>query len=230
MSAPITLLIVDDHPLARQGLVGMLAAFDDQFSVVAQASDMAEALLRAQAMPVQVLITDLHFENDSQGNGIDILGAFAAQFPAVKRVMMTSETHDLYLMQAHDAGAQAFIYKHAEAREIARALESVVNGYTHFPAQLNEALARRERAPKLTARELDLLPYIARGLTAKEIARELTHVDAANPLIDRTVEVHKGNIKRKFNLDSANALITFAIEYCQDHRVDYRAMALHTKR
>jgi len=72
--------------------------------------------------------------------------------------------------------------------------------------------------------------YIARGMTAKEIARELTHVEPGSPIIDRTVEVHKGNIKRKFRLDSANALITFAIEYCQDHRIDYREMLLRTKR
>jgi DNA-binding NarL/FixJ family response regulator len=230
MSAPISLLIVDDHPLARQGLIAMLSAFDDLFCVVAQASDMTEALMRAASVPVQVIITDLHFADGVQGNGIDVLEAFAVQYPQVKRVMITSETNELYLVSAHAAGAHAFLRKDADAREIARAIESVVHGYTHFPAQLNEALLRRERAPKLTARELDLLPYIARGLTAKEIARELTHVDAENSLIDRTVEVHKGNIKRKFSLDSASALITFAIEYCLDHRVDYRAMELHTKK
>ena len=231
MSGPIALLVVDDHPLARQGLVAMLSAFGDQFSVVAQAGNMTEALACAAAQPLQVLITDLHLTKaDKRAEGITLLEAFAAHFPQIKRVMITSETSEVFLLQAHDAGAQAFLYKDADAREIARAIESVANGYTHFPAQLSEALTRRARAPKLTARELDMLPYIARGLTAKEIARELTQVDADSPLIDRTVEVHKGNIKRKFNLDSGNALVSFAIEHCQAHRVDYRAMALQTKK
>jgi DNA-binding NarL/FixJ family response regulator len=144
--------------------------------------------------------------------------------------MITSEVSDQFLLKAHEAGVSAFLHKHAAAAEIARAIECVAGGFTHFPAQLKAAVDKRRLEPHLTPRELELLPYIAKGMTAKEIARELSHLDPQCAVIDRTVEVHKGNIKRKCRLDSANALITFAIEHCQDNRIDYRAMALHTKR
>ncbi|MEI8081182.1 MAG: LuxR C-terminal-related transcriptional regulator, partial [Actinomycetes bacterium] len=91
----------------------------------------------------------------------------------------------------------------AAPAEIARAIESVASGFTHYPAHLTTALDKRDREPMATQRERELLPYIARGMTAKEIARELTHMEPGSPIIDRTVEVHKGNIKRKFRLDSA---------------------------
>lgn len=230
MSVPIRLMVVDDHPLARQGVVTMLRAYDDRFQVVAEAGTIEEALSRAQADRPEIVLTDLHFGPGETRNGIDLIALLQAQSPDLKFVMLTSEVHDQFLLKAHDAGASAFLHKHAAATEIVRAIESVSSGFTHFPAQLKTALDKRDREPVLTPREAELLPFIARGMTAKEIARELSHVNPQSPIIDRTVEVHKGNIKRKFQLDSANALITFTIEYCHDNRIDYRAMAIHTKR
>ena len=230
MQSTIRLMMVDDHPLARQGLCAMLAAYDERFLVVAEAATIDEALACAASSQPEVVLTDLHLGPGETRNGLDLIGLLQAQHPDLQFVMITSEVNDQFLLKAHDLGVGAYLHKHAAAAEIARAIESVASGFTHYPAHLKTALDKRERAPVATQRERELLPYIARGMTAKEIARELTYLEPASPIIDRTVEVHKGNIKRKFRLDSANALITFAIEYCQDHRIDYRAMLLHTKR
>ena len=230
MNAPIRLMVVDDHPLARQGVIAMLTAFEERFQVVAEASGIDEALARAATAMPAIVLTDLHFGPGESRNGIDLIGLMQRQHADMQFVMITSEVNDQFLLKAHDAGASAFLHKHASAAEIVRAIESVASGFTHFPAQLKAALDKRQLAPSLTLREAELLPYIAKGLTAKEIARELSHRDVKNTIIDRTVEVHKGNIKRKFRLDSANALITFAIEHCQDNRIDYRAMTIQTKR
>lgn len=208
----------------------MLAAYDDRFQIVAEAATIDEALVRALATQPDVVLTDLHLGPGESRNGLDLIAQLQDQQPGVQIVMITSEVNDQFLLKAHDMGVGAYLHKHAAAAEIARAIESVASGFTHFPAHLKAALDKREREPAATQRERGLLPYIARGMTAKEIARELTHLEPGAPIIDRTVEVHKGNIKRKFGLDSANALITFAIEYCQDHRIDYRTMPLHTKR
>jgi DNA-binding NarL/FixJ family response regulator len=230
MNAPIRLMVVDDHPLARQGVVAMLNAFDDRFQVVSEAGGIDEALVRVMVDRPELVLTDLHFGPGESRNGIDLIALMQAQQPDLLFVMITSEVSDQFLLKAHDAGANAFLHKHAAAAEIVRAIEAVASGFTHFPSQLKMALDKRAREPVLTPREGELLPLIARGMTAKEIARELSHAVPGNPIIDRTVEVHKGNIKRKFHLDSANALITFSIEYCHDNRIDYRAMAIHTKR
>jgi DNA-binding NarL/FixJ family response regulator len=230
MSPPIRLLVVDDHPLARQGVIAMLNAFDDRFQIVGEAGAIDEALIRAAAVKPEIVLTDLHFGPGETRNGLDLVALLAKQQPDLQFVMITSEVSDQFLLKAHDAGVGAFLHKHAAAAEIVRAIESVAGGFTHFPAQLKAAVDKRKLEPHLTPRELELLPYIAKGLTAKEIARKLTHLDPQCSVIDRTVEVHKGNIKRKCRLDSANALITFSIEYCQDNRIDYRAKAVQTKR
>jgi len=229
MKKPIRLLIVDDHPLARQGLVSMLNAFDDQFLVVGQAASSEEALIVATKVEADVLLTDLHLGPGDTRSGIDLITRLLEQQPSLACVMLTSELGGDFMLKAHDAGAQAYLSKHASASEIARAIEAVASGFTHFPASLKVAQEKRNARPSSTVREVSLLPYIARGMTAKEIARELTHVDPASPITDRTVEVHKGNIKRKFSLDSANALITFAIEHCHTQRIDYKNMTVHTK-
>lgn len=223
MPASIRLMVVDDHPLARHGVVSMLQLFDERFEVVAQAGGFDEAVRLAEATRPTIMLTDLHLGPGESRNGLDLIGVLQIKHPGMQFVMITSEVSDHFLLKAHEAGARAFLHKHATASEIVRAIEAVASGFTHFPAQLKIATDKRAMEPVLTAREMELIPYIARGMTAKEIAREITQLAPQSGLTDRTVEVHKGNIKRKFNLVSANALITFCIEYCQVHRIDYRA-------
>ncbi len=231
MPAPIRLMVVDDHPLARQGLVAMLGAHEERFQVVAQAASLEEALVRAGNEPMDLVVTDLHLATDGSSNGIDLIRLLRAQQPGIKLVLITSELDEQFLLRAFDAGADAFLHKHAEASEIVRALEAVASGFTHFPAQLRAALDRRRKEPSLTPREGDILPYVARGMTAKQISRELTCIHPQKQKIsDRTVEVHKGSIRQKFGLEEANALIPFAVEHCQRHRIDFKGMKIHSRR
>ena len=228
MTPPIKLMVVDDHPMAREGIVTMLKAFDDRFLIVAEARNVEDALALLPSSRPQVVLTDLHFGPGDKANGIDLISLLSEQQPDIPCVVITSERNDVFMLKAHDAGAQAFLSKDAAAAEIARAIESVASGFTHFPSHLKTELDKRERAPKLTPREAELLPYIARGMTSKEIARELTYIDPNRKGInDRTVETHKSNIKREFGL---GALITFAIEYCQDHRIDYKNIKNHFRK
>ena len=218
MTAPIKLLVVEDHPVTRHGFIAMLKAFDDQFSVVAEAVNGEEALLKVASSRPDVVVTDLHFAPGDPSDGIDLIKALRAQHPQVRVVMITAELDEQYLLHAHDAGANAFLSKHASASEIAKAIDAVASGFTHFPVRLREALDKREREPRLTDREGQVIPFIAAGLTAKQIARELSRTQPENPIADRTVEIHKSNIKRKMGLTSANALMSFSIAYCKNMR------------
>ena len=231
MRTAVRLMVVDDHPLARQGLISMLHAYEERFQVVAEAECVQAALDLAEAANVEIVVTDLHFEPNGSPNGIDLLRLLKAKQSCPKVVMITSEVNDQFLLEAFDAGTDAYLHKHAASAEIVRAIESVDSGFTHFPARLRMALEKREREPRLTTRETEVLPFIARGMTAKQIARELMYVDPLHKNVaSRTIEVHKANIKQRFRLEEANSLIPFAIEYCQAHRIDFKAMTIHTRR
>jgi two-component system, NarL family, nitrate/nitrite response regulator NarL len=229
MNTPITVMVVDDHPMARAGMVRMLNAFEDRFRIVAEARNVEEAVLMARSSRPEVVLTDLHFAAGDKSDGLDLIELLQQQQPDTKAVMVTSERNELFMLKAHDAGALAYLSKDATASEIAKAIEAVAEGFTHFPASLKAALDKRAQAPRLTAREGEIIPYIAWGMTAKDISRELTHIRPDHPVEHRTVEAHKSNIKRKLHLDSANALTAFSIEYCNEHRIDYRGMTVHTK-
>jgi DNA-binding NarL/FixJ family response regulator len=215
MSTPIKLLVVDDHPTLRHGLISMLKAFDDQFQVVAEAANGEEALLKFASSKPDVVVTDLHFAPNDPTNGNDLTRTLREQNPEVRVVMLTAELDDDYLVLAHEAGVSAFLDKKANASEIAKAIDAVASGFTHFPARLREVIDKRKHEPRLTDRESQVVPLIARGMTAKQIAQELTKRQPSRPVADRTIEIFKGKIRRKFDLTSTNALIAFSINYCK---------------
>jgi DNA-binding NarL/FixJ family response regulator len=215
MSAPIKLLVVDDHPTLRHGLISMLKAFEGQFQVVAEAANGEEAMLKFATCKPDVVVTDLHFAPNDPTNGNDLTRALREQYPEVRVVMLTAELDDDYLVLAYDAGVSAFLDKKANASEIAKAIDAVSSGFTHFPARLREVIDKRKREPRLTDRESQVVPLIAKGMTAKQIAQELTKRQPSRPVADRTIEIFKGKIRRKFDLTSTNALIAFSINYCK---------------
>ena len=213
MSAPIKLMVVDDHPSLRHGFISILKAYEDQFEVVAEAANVSEALLKVPTTCPDVVVTDLHFGHCDPTGGLDLIQALRTDYPQIKIVMITGSLEDESMLFAHDAGAHAFLSKEATASEIAKAIDAVSSGFTHFPSRLREAQEKREREPRLSDRETQIIPLIAAGMTAKLIARELAILDPEKPIVDRTVEIYKGNIKRKFGLKTAGSLISFCMEY-----------------
>lgn len=160
MPAPIKLLIVDDHPVTRHGFISWLSALDGQFQVVAEAANGEEALQKYETSKPHVVVTDLQFPNCPTG-GFDLILELRELDPQAKVVMITSHFDDTCLVVAHDIGANAFLNKEATASEIAKAIDAVASGFTHFPARLHEVLGKRMAAPQLTEREKQILPYIA---------------------------------------------------------------------
>jgi len=213
MSKPIKLLVVEDHPSTRFGMIAMLSAFDDQFAIAGEAANGEEALQKVAATQPDVVLTDLHFAPHDPTDGIDLIGTLRERHPKVRIVLITAETDDKFMLLAHDKGADAFLWKHAGAVEIAKAIEAVASGFTHFPSGLRQALDKRNSDPHLTERESQLLPLIARGLTSKLVAAEISKEDPENPITWRTVDVNRGNIRRKFNLPPKKSLVPFAVEY-----------------
>ena len=212
MTTPIRLLVVDDHPATRYGLIAMLQAFDDQFEIAGEAANGEEALIKIAATHPHVVLTDLHFAPKDPTDGIDLICDVRELHPEVRTVLITAETDDQFMLLGHDAGADAFLWKHAGAAEIAKAIEAVAGGFTHFPNRLRVALEKRDSEPRLTEREAQLIPLIAQGMSSKLVAAELSKRDPENPLHHRTVDIHKSNIRRRFKLPAKSSLVPFAIE------------------
>lgn len=172
-------LIVDDHPLAREGLRAMLGRAEG-IEVVGEASTGEEALLLALALTPDIVVMDIRL-----GHGMDGLAAAAAiraQVPTSRVLMLTLHDAPEYVRVALAAGATGYVLKDSSAEEVIAAVRQVLEGHTALPlALLNQALAppsRRaeddaSRLERLTPRERQVLEQVADGLTNKAIARQL---------------------------------------------------------
>ncbi|MFM2051575.1 MAG: hypothetical protein RL682_2066 [Pseudomonadota bacterium] len=199
---PIRLLIVDDHPIMRNSLSVLLDSYGPPMQVVAQAGSAEEALVQAEQSQPDIVLTDLQMKPTS---GIELIQQLSQRQPSIRYVVFTAGAQDEHMLQAFDAGAQGFVLKEAQAGELVQAIQSVMGGATHYPANLQRALERRQKQPALTARETNVLALVAEGLTSKAIARALD-------IDPRTVDAHRANIRQRFGLDSSAALLRFAMD------------------
>ena len=229
MRSRINILVIDDHPVVRQGVVSMIREYGDKFHIVGEAVNFQDGMAKVDALAPDVVVTDLIFSGDSH-SGIDVVTAMNARQPPVRCVLITSNMQGYCMVDAFKAGAAAFLYKDSDGREYMKAIEAAHEGMTYFPPQLAGELNKWERLPKLTPAEVRLMPYVANGLTSKVIAREFNHLDQPKEVDSRTIDQHKHNIKQKFDIDSSGALVAFEIKYCDDNRLDYKHLAMHTKR
>lgn len=229
MQQKINILVIDDHPVVRHGVVSMISAYGDKFHVVGEAASPDEGLVKATSLKPDVVVTDLMFQGQSE-NGIGIVKELLLRMPEIRCVLITSNTQGHYMVDAFKAGAKAFLYKDSDSREYMKAIEAVFEGMTYFPTQLAHEMDQWNRLPRLTPAEERRMPYIARGMKSKEIAREINHLDAPKVIESRTIDQQKSNIKQKFGIDSSGGLVAFAIKYCEDHAIDYKGLKIHTKR
>lgn len=200
MSHPeiIHILLVDDHPLVRDGLRARLETVSN-FEVIGEAASAAQALQLAESLHIDLVLMDI---NLGGMNGIELTAHFSAAYPEVAVLMLSMHDKAEYVRQAIQAGARGYVLKDAPATDIINAIETVMSGGNYFSAGLSDQLAP---ASLLTPREKDILQRIATGKSNKHIARDLG-------LSFRTVETHRLNIKRKLGIEGQADLIRFALE------------------
>lgn len=203
-AAPVVkVLIVDDHPSVRRGLCALLLAHGARYQVVGEAGSVDEAEAVFAQHPADLLITDLHMK---PLDGLVLIQRLKPRAPELRCVVFTAEGNPERARRALQAGAHGVVLKEADEAEVLRCLEAVVCGAVHLPAEWAQALSQPEPArPHVTLRERDVLGCIAEGLTNKEIARRLG-------MEPRTVESHRANIMRRFELASSAQLGKFAVE------------------
>jgi two-component system, NarL family, nitrate/nitrite response regulator NarL len=200
------LILVDDHPLVRDGLRARLDAVPG-FTVVGEAGNADEALALAAAHEPDLVLMDVGMRGM---NGIALAALFHERHPGIRVLMLSMHDNVEYVTQAVRAGASGYVLKDSPGAEIIRAIGAVLEGKTYFSeglsARLIHASAMRDPIERLTPRERDILDQLAEGLSSKQIAQR-------NNLSVRTVETHRLNLKRKLEIEGQAELIKFAVEH-----------------
>lgn len=206
MNETIRILLVDDHPMVREGLRARLSSVA-QLAVVGEAGDAAEAMRLLDGLVVDVVLQDVGLKD---GNGIDLAQAMLARWPDVCVLMFSMYDNPEYVHRALQAGARGYVLKDAPASEIVAAIEAVVAGGTFLSPGVSRRLFRNQQPrPLLTPRESQILSALGRGESSKQMAQALD-------LSVRTVEAHRQSIRRKLELEGQAELIRYAVEHARD--------------
>jgi DNA-binding NarL/FixJ family response regulator len=199
----IRLLLFDDHPLVRDGLRARLGAVA-RFAVVGEASNAHEAQSQMAALRPSLVLMDVGMKDV---NGIELTARLLESNPDLLVLMLTMHDNPEYVQRAMKAGARGYVLKDAPASEIIAAIEAVAGGGTFLSPAVSKRLFRNQTPkPILSQREGEILTALARGLSSKQIAREIN-------VSVRTVETHRQSIKRKLALDGQAELIKYAVEH-----------------
>ena len=202
----VRVLVVDDHPLFRDGVVTALAGVED-LEVVGEAEDVASAVAAATELRPDVVLMDLNLPDAS---GIDAVRVLAARLPEVRVLVMTMSTDDDAVVAAMRAGARGYVVKGAGRRDLVESVRAVAAGGAVFSPVVADRLAAyftglaavpgREAFPQLTDREREVLELLARGLDNRGIARALF-------LSDKTVRNHVSNVLAKLEVSSRSEAV-----------------------
>jgi DNA-binding NarL/FixJ family response regulator len=200
----IRILIIDDHPVVREGLAGMLAGQPD-FTVVGEAKDGAEAVAMDARIQPDVLLMDLRMPGM---DGVAAIEAIREKRPSANILVLTTYDSDADIVRAIEAGATGYLLKDTPREELFRAIRAAAQGESVLAPTVAARLMTRMRAPaqeNLSAREIEVLQLVYKGASNREIGKAL-HISTA------TVKTHLIHIYGKLGVDDRTAAVTAALE------------------
>jgi DNA-binding NarL/FixJ family response regulator len=194
-------LLVDDHPVVRAGLTGILDA-EDGIEVAGEAASAAEAVAAARAVRPDVVLMDLRMPG---GDGVSATAAVLKEVPDTRVLVLTTYESDSDILRAIEAGATGYLLKDAGRGELVTAIRAAARGETVLaPAVATRIIDRMRRplpADALSPREVEVLRLVARGLSNAEIGRELSITEA-------TVKTHLLRTFNKLGVSDRTAAVT----------------------
>jgi DNA-binding NarL/FixJ family response regulator len=200
----IQILIVDDHPVVREGLAGMLAGQPD-FEVVALATNGVEGVSLFEERSPDVVLMDLRMP---VLDGVGAIEAILGQRPSAHILVLTTYDSDADIVRAIEAGATGYLLKDAPREELFRSIRAAARGESALSPSVASRLMSRMRAPaeeNLSAREIEVLQLVARGSSNKDIGKQL-HISTA------TVKTHLIHIFDKLGVNDRTSAVTVALE------------------
>jgi DNA-binding NarL/FixJ family response regulator len=212
VAKPVNILIVDDHPMVRDGIKTMLTSKDTAFLFrLSEAEDGIDAIKKAQSRTFDIVLLDYTLP---EANGADVAEQIFRIQPDVRILAMSSFPELLYVVKMRDAGASGFILKNIQTTELLAAIRDVLNGKIYYSApvankllQTNSGVAKTNanRSARVSPQELKILKLIVMEKTNKEIADELY-------IGERTVETHRKNLMHKLQVKNTAGLIRAGYE------------------
>ncbi|MDO8105754.1 response regulator transcription factor [Isoptericola sp. b441] len=199
----VRVVVVDDHPVVRAGIVGLLAAEED-LDVVAEGADGSEALALVEQHRPDVVLMDLRMP---RVDGATATAQLQQSHPDVNVVVLTTYESDADILRAVEAGATGYLLKDAPRQDLVEAVRAAARGETVLAPSVARRLVAQVRGndQRLTARELEVLAAVARGRSNAQIGTELFISEA-------TVKTHLLRVFTKLGVDDRTRAVTVAIE------------------
>lgn len=211
------ILVVDDHPLFRKGIVQMLTTEPD-LEVCAEAETSQAALDLIRRTPLDLAIVDIGLHGST--NGIELTKSIKAEKPLLPILILSMHDESLYADRALRAGASGYLMKREALDSVIAAVRTVLQGDIYVSAAMQKRMlaehigvgtAGRSALNRLTDRELEVFQLIGEGTEVREIARKL-HVSP------KTVEAHRAHIKEKLDMKNAREVARFATTWVNQQR------------
>jgi DNA-binding NarL/FixJ family response regulator len=210
-TAPIRVVLADDHPIVRAGIRSELEKIPDVM-VVAEASDGREALALIKEHQPNVVFMDISMRGL---NGLEATARITKEFPKVRVVILSMHQNEEYFWQALKVGASGYLLKKAATTELTSALRRVASGEIYLAREISNRLVKKlpfqhiahQKSPleKLTDRQREILQLIAEGQTTKAIALILK-------VSPKTVEYHRAKLMERLNIFDIPGLVRFALQ------------------
>ena len=214
MTKPVTFLVVDDHPVFRQGLVALIRS-DERYEVCAETGSAAETLAALEHEVPDIALVDISLVGQS---GLDLVKSLKASHPEIIVLIISMHDEVVYAERALKAGARGYVMKQEAASVMLDAITTVLSGKIYVSGAMRDRLletmfSQREEteAPsveRLSDRELEVLELIGQGYGAAESAKVLN-------LSVKTVNAYRDHIKEKLRINGAGDLRRFAVKWVQ---------------
>ncbi len=210
------LIIVDDHPVVRQGLKLIIEEAED-LSVCGETGNANEAIRMIGELKPDLVLVDLQLE--SNASGLDLVKSVQQRYPSIPALVISMHDDFLYAERAVAAGAKGYIMKNQAEEHIISAIREVLAGKLYLRNEISldivSKVLHRSSEPlkpsidRLTDREFEVLRLLGNGLGTQKIAKKLN-------LSINTIETHRRNIKKKLNLKDSDELVQYAIRWFID--------------
>lgn len=208
------ILIVDDHPMMRQGL-SQLVETEKDLTVCGEAQNAAEAIERVNSLKPDLVLVDITLPDK---NGLELIKDIHSMHPKILLLVISMHDESLYAERALRAGGRGYIMKQEGGKRLLEAIRQVLNGQIYVSGKMSAKIleifsGRRNESMNspvelLSDREFEVFQLIGQGKSTQQIANQL-HLSA------KTVEVHRVNIKQKLKLQTAPELIHFAVRWIE---------------